>query len=149
MEYILKNSGTKLLVFGTEFADTVAELHNRGDKTEIQTWIQINSNNKIQEFTQNYTTLREEAPIDRPVIGAGEEMKKIGARILIPLGAEGLRGIIFLLHDEKFPVPTVDVVQDLESLRKELTTAIENTFLYKDAMRRALMNHSDVLPKTS
>jgi len=41
LEFILKDSGTTVLVFGEEFAEVCAELESRGDKTDITTWIQV------------------------------------------------------------------------------------------------------------
>ena len=37
LEFILKDSGTTRLIFGEEFIDTVADLHGRGEKTDIRT----------------------------------------------------------------------------------------------------------------
>ena len=39
LEFILKDSGSETLVFGEEFMETVAELHSRGDKTDLKRWI--------------------------------------------------------------------------------------------------------------
>ena len=36
LEFILKDSGTKRLIFDNEFVETVADLHRRGDKTEFR-----------------------------------------------------------------------------------------------------------------
>ena len=41
LEFILKDSGTTVLVFSKEFAEVCAELASRGDKTDITTWIQV------------------------------------------------------------------------------------------------------------
>jgi acyl-CoA synthetase (AMP-forming)/AMP-acid ligase II len=41
LEFILKDSGTRRLIYGEEFVDTVAELHARGDKTDIGQWLQV------------------------------------------------------------------------------------------------------------
>ncbi|MGZ0176030.1 MAG: acyl-CoA synthetase [Acidimicrobiales bacterium] len=41
LEFILKDSGTSVLVFSEEFAAVCAELASRGDKTDITTWIQV------------------------------------------------------------------------------------------------------------
>lgn len=38
LEFILKDSGTKALVFGAEFAATVGELQSRGDRTDVSEW---------------------------------------------------------------------------------------------------------------
>ena len=41
LEFILKDSGTTVLVFSEEFAAVCAELASRGDKTDVTTWIQV------------------------------------------------------------------------------------------------------------
>lgn len=41
LEFILKDSGTTVLVFSEELAEVCAELASRGDKTDISTWIQV------------------------------------------------------------------------------------------------------------
>ena len=41
LEFILKDSGTTVLVFSEEFAEVCAELASRGDKTDVTTWIQV------------------------------------------------------------------------------------------------------------
>ena len=41
LEFILKDSGTSVLIFSEEFAPVCAELASRGDKTDITTWIQV------------------------------------------------------------------------------------------------------------
>jgi len=41
LEFILKDSGTTLLLFSEEFAAVAAELASRGDKTDISTWVQV------------------------------------------------------------------------------------------------------------
>ena len=40
LEFILKDSGAETLIFGEEFIDIFCDLHKRGDKTDITTWIQ-------------------------------------------------------------------------------------------------------------
>jgi acyl-CoA synthetase (AMP-forming)/AMP-acid ligase II len=35
LEFILKDSGTTLLIYGAEFSDVVSELNSRGDATDI------------------------------------------------------------------------------------------------------------------
>ena len=36
LEFILKDSGSETLIFGEEFVDVVADLHGRGDKTDVK-----------------------------------------------------------------------------------------------------------------
>lgn len=58
LEFILKDSGTRRLIFGEEFLDGVAELHSRGDKTDITHWLQVDGNAEIAHFAQSYVEFR-------------------------------------------------------------------------------------------
>lgn len=40
LEFILKDSGTKALLFGGEFLAPVTDLHGRGDRTDVSVWVQ-------------------------------------------------------------------------------------------------------------
>ena len=39
LEFIIKDSGSKALLFGDEFVDLAEDLHGRGDKTDIECWL--------------------------------------------------------------------------------------------------------------
>ena len=39
LEFILKDSGSMTVVFGNEFLELAADLHSRGDKTDIVNWL--------------------------------------------------------------------------------------------------------------
>jgi len=39
--FILADSGTSVLVYGSEFAGTVADLNDRGDETAVRSWVQV------------------------------------------------------------------------------------------------------------
>ena len=41
LEFILKDSGVKTLIFDNDFAATVADLESRGDKTDINQWLHV------------------------------------------------------------------------------------------------------------
>ena len=84
LEFILKDSGTRRLVFSGEFADTVAELHDRGEKTEIRQWLQvltddpapaegIQGTEKAAVFAEPYQVFRDAAPDSEPQPLAGED----------------------------------------------------------------------------
>ena len=50
LEFILKDSGTTRLIFGEEFIDAVAELHSRGERTDIRQWLQVEGATDIAWF---------------------------------------------------------------------------------------------------
>ncbi|GIS19789.1 MAG: hypothetical protein CM15mP120_17050 [Pseudomonadota bacterium] len=54
LEFILKDSGTKRLIFDNEFVETVADLHSRGDKTDIKHWLQVAQPDEIAHFAEDY-----------------------------------------------------------------------------------------------
>ena len=64
LEFILKDSETQRLIFDSDFADTVAELHSRGDRTDISQWLQVGED--IAHFAESYTGFREVAASSEP-----------------------------------------------------------------------------------
>ncbi len=77
LEFILKDSGTERLIFGDEFVDTVADLHSRGDKTDIKQWLQVSVDQAdpggVAYFSQDYRQFRDAAAADEPQIRARED----------------------------------------------------------------------------
>ena len=71
LEFILKDSGTSRLIFDNEFVDTVAELHSRGDKTDINQWLQV-TNGDVAYFAQSYRGFRDAASTDEPEVSAAD-----------------------------------------------------------------------------
>ena len=59
LEFILKDSGTRRLIYDDEFADTVAELHARGDKTDIAHWLQVAGSGEVAFFAESYEAFRD------------------------------------------------------------------------------------------
>ncbi|MDG1305416.1 MAG: AMP-binding protein, partial [Pseudomonadales bacterium] len=41
LEFIIKDSGAKTMIFGTEFETVVSDLAARGDKTDVRHWLQV------------------------------------------------------------------------------------------------------------
>lgn len=73
LEYILKDSQSTLLLFGSEFAETTEALFQRGAHTEVRQWIQVGADHEIREFAQNYQSLYQQASAEPPVIEAQED----------------------------------------------------------------------------
>jgi acyl-CoA synthetase (AMP-forming)/AMP-acid ligase II len=58
LAYILGNAGASLLMFGSEFAENVAELHTRGvDATAITKWVEVGEGSQRQPFAESYDAL--------------------------------------------------------------------------------------------
>ena len=73
LEFILKDSGSKTLIFGEEFIEVFTELHSRGDKTDIEDWIQVAEGNGENDFAKDYAVFRDSGEDVEPEIGAEED----------------------------------------------------------------------------
>lgn len=73
LEFILKDSGTRHLCFGEEFLETVEELQRRGDRTDIEHWWQVEGEQPLASFAQNYQSLRDSASSAEPALGATDD----------------------------------------------------------------------------
>ena len=73
LEFILKNSGTRRLLFDDDFVDTVAELHARGDRTDVQQWLQVSTGQEAAHFAQPYAEFRNAGAADEPQPGACDD----------------------------------------------------------------------------
>lgn len=60
LAYILKDSGARMLVYGEEFRETVAELHRRGaDGSDVTDWVQVESEaGDLDPFALSYQELQ-------------------------------------------------------------------------------------------
>jgi len=59
LEFILKDSETERLIFDTDFVDMVAQLHSRGEKTDVRQWLQVGE--EVAHFAESYTDFRNAA----------------------------------------------------------------------------------------
>lgn len=71
LEFILKDSKTKRLIFDSDFVDACAELHARGEKTDVIQWLQVGDD--VAHFAQSYDAFRNAAPADEPAPGAADD----------------------------------------------------------------------------
>ena len=72
LEFILKDSGATRLIFDDDFVDTVADLHSRGDKTDIVQWLQVTSGESAY-FASDYRAFRDAAEATEPPVRAGDD----------------------------------------------------------------------------
>ena len=74
LSFILTDSGAETLVFGTAFAEVVAELHSRGaEGTKINNWIHVGSDTDRPDFASNYEDLLAPASEAEPEVGAQDD----------------------------------------------------------------------------
>ena len=75
LEFILKDAGVQTLIFDNEFAETVSELHHRGDKTNIGQWIHVvgGAGSACQPFATSYDGYRLSASSAEPNCGAEDD----------------------------------------------------------------------------
>ena len=73
LEFILKDSGTRRLIYGDEFLDTVAELHARGDKTDVEQWLQVAGPKETAYFAEAYESFRDAAGDAEPDPAASDD----------------------------------------------------------------------------
>jgi acyl-CoA synthetase (AMP-forming)/AMP-acid ligase II len=66
LEFILKDSGTRRLIFGDEFLETVAELERRGPRTDVTQWLQVEGKEPVATFAQSYRAFRDAAADAEP-----------------------------------------------------------------------------------
>lgn len=99
LEFILKDSGSVLLIFGGEFTANVDELHRRGGKTDIRQWLYVGPDGHCPDYAQTYRDLFKAAPESKVDISSGEDDMLY---IMYTSGTTGLPKGVVHTHNTSF-----------------------------------------------
>jgi acyl-CoA synthetase (AMP-forming)/AMP-acid ligase II len=72
LQFMLKDSGMRALIYGGEFAQTVGELQRRG-QTEVKHWVHLGGEATAADFALSYDALLESASPEQPPIEAADD----------------------------------------------------------------------------
>ena len=73
LEFILKDSGTRRLIFDADFVDAVADLQSRGSRTDVVQWLQVTANGECAHFAIDYAGFRDAAAQTQPICNTADQ----------------------------------------------------------------------------
>jgi O-succinylbenzoate-CoA ligase len=111
LAFILKDSGSRALVYGGEFAEQVAELRARGRRgTDIEHWVHVGDAASRADFALDYAALQAEASEALPEISACDDAVLY---IMYTSGTTGLpKGAVHTHSSALWALLTIGVTAD-------------------------------------
>ena len=111
LEFILKDSGTTVLVFGAEFAANVSELQSRGDRTDIKSWLYIGDAATKPAFARDFVAESATMSNAEPAVTAsGDDL----LYIMYTSGTTGLpKGVMHSHNTQFWALSTMCTTSDL------------------------------------
>ncbi len=101
LEFTPKDNRTKRLIFDSDFSSAVPAPHNRGDKSDITTRLQISKDDwetTTENFAASYRSFLESGSTQEPVSGASDDDMLY---IIYMSGATSLPSGVVHTHDSR------------------------------------------------
>jgi acyl-CoA synthetase (AMP-forming)/AMP-acid ligase II len=120
LEFILKDSGSTVLIFGGEFTANVDELYARGPKTDISKWLYVGPDGNCPKYARSFSELTKAAPATPVNITAGEDDTLY---IMYTSGTTGLpKGVVHTHNTSFWAIATLSATADMRLYDRFLLT---------------------------